>query len=175
MTPAAGFPRSRPRPKPIKPRAGQESVWDYPRPPRVERRHERIIVRLGGQVIVDTTDSVRVLETSHPPVYYVPITAFPDGVLVPVAGTSFCEFKGEAHYFDLVSGGVVGDRAGWTYPDPTRGFEELATRVALYPSQMDLCEIDGERVSTQAGDFYGGWITSRIVGPFKGGPGTTGW
>jgi uncharacterized protein (DUF427 family) len=175
MTPARGFPRSRRRPKPIVPKAGQESVWDYPRPPLVEQRQERIVVKIGGQVIVDTTDAVRVLETSHPPVYYVPIAAFPAGVLVPVAGTTMCEFKGEAHYFDVVAEAVVAARAAWTYPAPSRGFDALATRVALYPSQMDCCEIDGERVTTQAGDFYGGWITSNIVGPFKGGPGTSGW
>jgi uncharacterized protein (DUF427 family) len=132
-------------------------------------------VKLGGEVIVDTTDAVRVLETSHPPVYYVPIAAFPAGVLVPVAGTSFCEFKGEAHYFDVVAGGVVESRAAWTYPAPSRGFETLTTRVALYPSRMDSCEVDGERVTTQSGDFYGGWITAQIVGPFKGGLGTSGW
>ncbi|GAA1209037.1 DUF427 domain-containing protein [Rhodoglobus aureus] len=175
MTPAPRFPRSLRRPKPITPQAGQESVWDYPRPPRVEQRPERIVVKLGGEVIVDTTDAVRVLETSHPPVYYLPMDAFATGVLVSVGGTSFCEFKGEAHYFDVVAGGVVAARAAWTYPEPTRGFEALGTRVALYPSQMDSCEIGGEHVSTQAGDFYGGWITSQIVGPFKGGPGTSGW
>jgi uncharacterized protein (DUF427 family) len=150
-------------------------VWDYPRPPRVEPRHERVVVKLGGQVIAETPNAVRVLETSHPPVYYLPIDAFVDGVLVPVRGTSFCEFKGEAHYFDVVAGGVVAVRAGWTYPDPTRGFEALGTRVALYPGQMDSCEVDGELVTSQTGDFYGGWITSQLVGPFKGGPGTGGW
>lgn len=136
---------------------------------------ERVVVTLGGKVIVDTTDAVRVLETSHPPVYYLPIAAFADGVLMPVAGTSLCEFKGQASYFDVVAGGVVASRAGWTYPEPARGFESLATRVALYPGRMDSCEVDGERVTSQAGDFYGGWITSKIVGPFKGGPGTMGW
>lgn len=174
MTPAPRFARSR-RPKPITPKAGQESVWDYPRPPLVEPRSERVVVRFGGQVIADTTDAVRVLETSHPPVYYLPNAAFPDGVLVPAVGTSFCEFKGQAHYFDVVVGGVVAPRAAWTYPEPTRGFEALGTRVALYPGQMDSCEVDGERVRSQAGDFYGGWITSQIVGPFKGAPGTMGW
>ncbi len=171
---ASDFTRSR-RPEPITPGAGQESVWDYPRPPRVEQRTERVVVRLGGQVIADTTDSVRVLETSHPPVYYLPIDAFPAGVLVPAKGTSFCEFKGRANYFDVVAGGVVAPRAGWFYPDPSRGFDELANRVALYPGKMDSCEVGGERVMPQAGGFYGGWITSWIVGPFKGGPGTTGW
>lgn len=174
MTPA-GSPRSVPRPTPITPKVGQESVWDYPRPPRVEFMSQRVVVRLGGHVIVDTTDAVRVLETSHPPVYYVPIAAFPDGVLAGVRGTSFCEFKGAAHYFDVVAGGVVAERAGWTYPEPTSHFGELATRVALYPSRMDSCEIDGELVTSQAGDFYGGWITKNLVGPFKGAPGTMGW
>ena len=175
MTSARGFSGFFRRPQPIKPNAGQESVWDYPRPPRVEPRSERVIVRLGGQVIADTTDAVRVLETSHPPVYYLPLDSFPAGVLVPVEGTSFCEFKGEAHYFDVVAGGVVVPRAGWTYPEPTRGFEALSTRVALYPEHMDSCEVNGEQVTFQEGGFYGGWITRQIVGPFKGGPGTAGW
>ena len=133
------------------------------------------MVKLGGQVIAETPNAVRVLETSHPPVYYLPIDAFLDGVLVPVRGTSFCEFKGEAHYFDVVAGGVIAARAAWTYSEPTRGFEALGTRVALYPGQMDSCEVDGELVTSQTGDFYGGWITSQLVGPFKGGPGTSGW
>lgn len=169
------FPRTSKRPQPITPAEGQESVWDYPRPPRVEHRSERVVVRLGGRVIADTTDAVRVLETSHPPVYYLPLNAFPDGVLVPVAGTSFCEFKGTARYFDVVAGGTTALRAGWSYPAPTTGFELLSTRVALYPSRMDSCEIDGMQVDFQEGDFYGGWITPQVVGPFKGGPGTAGW
>lgn len=175
MTPAHdhhGFFR---RPEPVTPEAGQECVWDYPRPPRVELRSDRVIVRLGGQVIADTIDSVRVLETSHPPVYYLPAASFAPGVLVPVGGTSYCEFKGHAHYFDVVAGGVTVSRAGWAYPEPTAGYEELSGRVALYPGLMDSCEIDGERVTFQEGDFYGGWITANLVGPFKGGPGTTGW
>ncbi|BCW61657.1 hypothetical protein StoSoilB22_06300 [Arthrobacter sp. StoSoilB22] len=163
------------RPRPIKPAPGQESVWDYPRPPRVEPRAERVVVRLGGQVIVDTTDAVRVLETSHPPVYYVPLDAFPEGVLIPVGGTTFCEFKGQASYFTIAAGGTVVERGGWTYPHPTRGFEALSTRVALYPENMEACTVDGEQVTFQEGGFYGGWITRQIVGPFKGGPGTAGW
>jgi uncharacterized protein (DUF427 family) len=103
------------------------------------------------------------------------LDSFPAGVLVPVQGTSFCEFKGEAHYFDVVAGGIVASRAGWTYPESVPGFEMLATRVALYPGLMDSCEVNGEQVGFQEGDFYGGWITRRIVGPFKGGPGTAGW
>ena len=162
-------------PKPLPARAGQESVWDYPRPPRVEHMNERVVVRLGGRVIVDTTDAVRVLETSHPPVYYLPRSAFPAGTLVPAEGSSFCEFKGEAGYVDVTAGGAVAERAGWFYPAPTRGFEALVDRIALYPAAMDSCEIDGEHVTPQAGGFYGGWITKRVVGPFKGEPGSWGW
>jgi len=162
-------------PKPLPVRAGQESVWDYPRPPRVETVPERIVVRLGGQVIVDTTDAVRVLETSHPPVYYLLRSAFLPGTLVPAEGSSFCEFKGEAGYLSIASNGVVAERAGWFYPQPSRGYESLVDRVALYPAAMDSCELDGERVTPQAGGFYGGWITSRIIGPFKGEPGSWGW
>lgn len=175
MTAAKGYSGFSRRPQPIKPKAGQESAWDYPRPPKVEPRSERIIVRLGGQVIADTTDAVRVLETSHPPVYYLPLDAFPSGVLVPVPGTSICEYKGEAHYFDVMAGGIIASRAGWTYPEPVLGFEMLSTRVALYPGRMESCEVNGQQVSFQEGDFYGGWITAQIVGPFKGGPGTAGW
>ncbi|MCT9870670.1 DUF427 domain-containing protein [Paenarthrobacter aurescens] len=175
MVPVPGNSQFFRRPKPVKPKAGQESVWDYPRPPRVEPRSERIVVRLGGQVIADSAHAVRVLETSHPPVYYLPLDAFRSGVLVPREGTSFCEFKGEASYFDVVAGGVVVRRGGWTYPQPARGFEALSSRVALYPEHMDSCEVDGEQVTFQEGSFYGGWITHRIVGPFKGGPGTSGW
>ena len=175
MNAAHGFSAHFRRPQPIKPTAGQESVWGYPRPPRVEPVSERVVVRLGGPVIADTTDAVRVLETSHPPVYYLPLKAFPDGVLLPVEGTSFCEFKGEAHYFDVVAGTTRVPRAGWTYPEPAPGYEALCTRVALYPSHMDSCEVNGEQVTFQEGDFYGGWITPQIVGPFKCGPGTSGW
>lgn len=163
------------RPQPITPKSGQESVWDFPRPPRIERSSDRVIVKLGGQVIADTTDVVRVLETTHPPAYYLPMSSFPANVLVPAEGNTFCEFKGEAHYFDVVANGIVAPRAAWSYPNPARGFETLRTRVALYPSRMDSCEVNGEQVTFQDGDFYGGWITRRIVGPFKGGPGTARW
>lgn len=152
-----------------------ESVWDYPRPPRVERSGERIVVRLGGELIAETTDAVRVLETSHPPGYYLPRSAFTDGALEPAAGSSICEFKGTAAYLSVRGGSVVAERAAWYYPDPLAGYELLADRVALYPGAMDSCEVDGERVVPQEGGFYGGWITSRVSGPFKGAPGTMGW
>lgn len=175
MAPVQGFSNFSPRPLRIKPKEGQESAWDYPRPPRVEPRSERVVVCLGGESIAETTDAVRVLETSHPPVYYLPLQAFAAGVLVPVQGTSFCEFKGTAHYFDVVANGIIASRAGWIYQHPAVGFEMLGTRVALYPSRMESCEVDGEQVTFQEGDFYGGWITKNIVGPFKGGPGSGGW
>jgi uncharacterized protein (DUF427 family) len=157
------------------PADGQESVWDYPRPPRVEMSTERIQITLGGVVIADTVDACRVLETSHPPVYYLPHSAFADGAITPSVGSSFCEFKGSAKYVTLRGGSVVAQGAGWFYPTPTRGFEELRDRIAVYPSAMDICTVDGEAVTPQEGDFYGGWITSRVVGPFKGAPGTLGW
>lgn len=162
-------------PTPITPGPGQESVWDYPRPPRVEPVSDRVVIRLGGAVVADTTSAVRVLETSHPPVYYVPVTDFADGALTRTTGSSMCEYKGRAAYFDVHGGDTTVPRAGWTYPSPEPGYAELLDRVAVYPSRMDSCEVAGERVRAQAGDFYGGWITSRVVGPFKGEPGTMGW
>lgn len=160
---------------PVVPGPGQESVWQYPRPPRVESSRSRVVVRLGGRVIADTTDSVRVLETSHPPVYYLPRAAFPEGTLVPAPGSSFCEYKGAAKYLTVTTPDATADRAAWYYPTPSPGYEQLVDRVALYPALMDSCEVDGETVLPQTGGFYGGWITSKVVGPFKGEPGTTGW
>jgi uncharacterized protein (DUF427 family) len=160
---------------PVVPGPGQESVWQYPRPPRVEASRSRVVVRLGGRVIADTTDSVRVLETSHPPVYYLPRAAFPEGTLVPAPGSSFCEYKGAAKYLTVTTPDATADRAAWYYPTPSPGYEQLVDRVALYPALMDSCEVDGETVLPQTGGFYGGWITSKVVGPFKGEPGTTGW
>jgi uncharacterized protein (DUF427 family) len=157
------------------PSPGQESVWDYPRPPRVEPTTERIVIRLGGAVIADTTEAVRVLETSHPPAYYLPRSAFSEGALEPAAGSSYCEFKGSAKYLTIRGGEATAERAAWYYPTPSPGYEALVDRVALYPGLMDSVEVNGETVIPQAGGFYGGWITSRVVGPFKGEPGTMGW
>ena len=165
----------RPPVRPVVPTPGQESVWDYPRPPRVEATTDRIRIRFGGETIVDTTDAVRVLETSHPPVYYLPRSAFPVGSLVPAPGSSFCEFKGAAKYLTMLAGSAQAESAGWYYPNPSPGYELLADRVAVYPSAMDSCEVAGEIVTPQDGDFYGGWITSKVVGPFKGEAGTSGW
>jgi uncharacterized protein (DUF427 family) len=115
------------------------------------------------------------METSHPPTYYLPRDAFVDGALRPTAGSSWCEWKGAASYLDLVGGGVVAPRAAWFYAEPTPGFAEITGAVAVMPGQVDRCVVDGEVVRPQAGGFYGGWITDRVVGPFKGGPGTHGW
>ncbi|MEV7609197.1 DUF427 domain-containing protein [Microbacterium sp. NPDC089320] len=163
------------RPRPLVPSPGQESVWDYPRPPRVENIAERITIRLGGQLIAETRNAVRVLETSHPPVYYLPIADFIAGSLSDAPGSSFCEFKGAARYLDVLGGSQVARGAAWNYPNPSRGFEVLAERVAVYAGPMDECTVAGEIVTPQPGGFYGGWVTSRVVGPFKGEPGTMGW
>lgn len=162
-----------PTPDPV--HAGQESVWDYPRPPRLERVERRVAIVLGGQVILDTDDVLRVLETSHPPVYYLRIAAFAAGSLSVGEGASFCEFKGAARYLDVRGGGQVRERAAWNYPHPSPGFAELSDRVAVYPAAMDRCTVDGEVVEPQPGGFYGGWVTSDIAGPFKGIPGSMGW
>ncbi|MDQ2961327.1 MAG: DUF427 domain-containing protein [Candidatus Dormibacteraeota bacterium] len=160
-----------PRPTPVKPILGQESVWDYPRPPRVEPSPGHIIVRLGGHLVAETRRSLRVLETSHPPVHYIP----PADIHVVLQRTShrtWCEWKGEAEYWTVAEGG---DEVAWSYPSPARGFEALSDYLAFYPSCVDEITLDGETVTSQPGSFYGGWITSKVVGPFKGEPGTSGW
>ena len=162
------------RERPI-PAAGQESVWDYPRPPRAEPSSERVVIRFGGEVIADTTAALRVLEESHPPAYYLPRSAFVDGALLPAPGISYCEFKGEARYLSISAGGDLMESAAWHYPVPQPGYEQLRDHVSVYPGRMDACLVDGELVEAQSGGFYGGWITARIVGPFKGDPGTEGW
>ena len=160
---------------PVPPGPGQESVWDYPRPPRVQASSKRVVVTLGGMVIVDTTTALRVLETSHPPTWYLPFTDVVPGVMVPATGSSYCEWKGVAGYVDLVAGGVRAERAGWFYPEPALGLLGLREHLALYPALMDRCTVGDEVVLAQAGGFYGGWITADVVGPFKGAPGTGGW
>lgn len=153
----------------------QESVWDYPRPPRIEDFTRPIQVVFNGTVVAATTRAKRVLETSHPPVYYIPPEDIAREHLEPAPGTTFCEWKGTARYFTVVVGDRRAERAAWAYPEPTPGFAVIQGYVAFYPSLMDACYADGERVRAQEGDFYGGWITGNIVGPFKGGPGTQGW
>lgn len=163
------------RPTPEKPGPGQESVWDYPRPPRLEPFAGSITVELGGRVIASTDRGWRVLETSHPPTYYLPREAFADGVLRAAPGSSWCEWKGQARYYDLVTAVRTAPKAAWTYPSPTRGFEPIAGAIAVMAAQVDRCTVNGETVIPQPGGFYGGWITSWVVGPFKGIPGSMGW
>ena len=152
-----------------------ESVWHYPRPPRVEPSDAEVVVVLGGVEVCRTHGALRVLETSHPPSWYLPEDDWAPGALQPAAGSSFCEFKGWASYLDVSGGDRVVPAAGWTYRDPSPGYELLRGTVAVYPGRMDRCTVDGEVVRPQEGGFYGGWITDDVVGPFKGPPGTRGW
>ena len=153
----------------------QECVWDYPRPPRLESTSIPLKVYLGEELIAATEKGLRLLETSHPPTYYFPRDDIRMDCLAPVGGGSFCEFKGHAQYFDVRVGGLVAVRSAWTYPSPVERYEGLAHCIAFYPSKMAACWVGSEKVEAQDGDFYGGWITSNLVGPFKGAAGTWGW
>ncbi len=164
-----------PNPDPIQ--SGQESVWDYPRPPALEPVEGELIIRHRGEEIARTTRAYRVLETSHPPVYYFPPEDCSEAYVIPSQGGrgSFCEWKGEAAYRDVVVGGERLERVGWCYPKPTARFEPIKGYVAFYAAPFEECTVRGEQVTPQPGGFYGGWITSDIVGPFKGIPGSWGW
>jgi uncharacterized protein (DUF427 family) len=164
-----------PRPVPVKPGPGQESVWDYPRPPRLEQDTRHVVIRHRGETIVDTHRAYRVLETSHPPSWYLPPDDIRPGHLRPAAGSSHCEWKGAARYWDVVAGGETLERVGWDYPDPTPGFRAIRDHVAFYAAPFDEVTVDGVPVEPQPGGFYGGWVTPDVVGPFKGGPGSMGW
>jgi uncharacterized protein (DUF427 family) len=152
-----------------------ESVWEYPRPPAIESTDRRIRVRFNDTIIADTTRAVRVLETSHPPVYYLPPADIATECLEETPRTTMCEFKGQAVYFTVTVGDRTAKHAAWAYPDPVDRYEALTDHLAFYPSQMDACFVDDEEARYQEGDFYGGWITDDVEGPFKGGPGTMGW
>ena len=149
-------------------------MWDYPRPPRLELSARRIRVMTASAVIAETTRSYRVLETSHPPVHYVPAEDCAPGTLTSAPGSSVCEWKGRAVYWDVTTSSGTISAAGWSYPDPTRPFAALRDHVAFYPSLL-ACFVDDERVTPQPGDFYGGWVTADVVGPFKGSPGSMFW
>jgi uncharacterized protein (DUF427 family) len=164
---------TRPEPEPVGP--GQESAWAYPRPPRLEPTSAHLVIVLGGVTIADTTRGYRVLETSHPPNYYFPPADVRADALVPSTGGSFCEWKGRAHYFTVHGGDRVEPDAAWAYATPSDAFTPLRDHVAFYAGRMDACFVDDELVIPQPGGFYGGWITSAVVGPFKGGPGSRGW
>jgi uncharacterized protein (DUF427 family) len=152
-----------------------ERVWDYPRPPAIVPCERRVRVELSGETVADSERALRVLETSHPPVIYIPPADVVDGWLVPSRWrTTWCEFKGRAHYLCAVD--RPDDKpVAWTYPSPSPGYAALRDFVAFYPGRVESAWLDDERVVAQESDFYGGWITSDLVGPFKGPPGTRGW
>ncbi len=158
----------------ISPGPGQESVWDYPRPPRLVADAREVLVMAHGELIARTRRAFRVLETASPPTFYLP----PDDVqrerMVPATGASMCEWKGRARYLTVLAGTARLDRVAWSYADPLPGFEALAGYLAFYPSRLE-CFVDGTRVLPQPGGFYAGWVTPDVIGPFKGGPGTHGW
>lgn len=153
----------------------QESVWDYPRPPRLERAEVHLQIVFADEILADTQDGYRVLETSHPPVYYFPPSAVVQPFFVESDHRSYCEWKGFAQYLSVQVGSQTANHAAWRYPNPTPDFEPIKDYLAFYPAAMDRCLVDGEIVTPQPGGFYGGWVTKNLVGPFKGVPGSTGW
>jgi uncharacterized protein (DUF427 family) len=161
------------------PKPGQESVWDFPRPPRVEPVAARVRVLLGGITIVDSSRALRVVETAGAPCYYVPPHDVLSGSLRETGDWSVCEWKGAAIYYDVVAGGKVALAAAWAYPEPLTdlgcGYERIAHFVAFYCAKMDACYLGDERVRPQPGGFYGGWVTDSLAGPIKGVPGSSGW
>ena len=163
----------RPHPDPVG--TGQESVWSYPRPAIAEPSPAHIVIEHRGVILADTRASIRTLETSHPPSYYIPPTDIAPGLLRRAEGNSFCEWKGLASYWDVVIEGLVMPHTGWSYANPGPGFASLRNYIAFYAAPFDRCSVNGETVTPQAGDFYGGWITSSLAGPFKGIPGSQGW
>ncbi|MBA2408356.1 MAG: DUF427 domain-containing protein [Gammaproteobacteria bacterium] len=158
----------------IAPQPGQESVWDYPRPPRIERDTREVVVRVGETVIARSNRSLRVLETASPPTFYLPPQDPHAEFLTPSAGGSHCEWKGEARYWSVVIAEQRLESIAWSYPHPLPGFESLAGYCSFYPARIE-CYVDSARVQPQPGRFYGGWVTPELVGPFKGEPGTEGW
>ncbi|HEY5651123.1 MAG TPA: DUF427 domain-containing protein [Acidimicrobiia bacterium] len=163
------------RPEPQVPGPDQESVWDYPRPPALERDDRLVEVRFGGELVASTTGAYRVLETSHPPGYYLPPDDVRLDLLVRMPGRSVCEWKGVATYWSVQVGDQTAHDAAWSYPDPTLAFTAIAGYLSFYPGRVEQVTVGGEVVRPQAGEFYGGWILDEIVGPFKGDPGTWGW
>jgi len=166
---------ARPPVERVVPGPGQESVWDYPRPPRVEPVPERLRVVVDGELLADTAHGMRVLETAGAPVYYFPREDVRLDRLVASAHGTFCEWKGAAGYFAYDRPGRRIDNVAWTYEQPMPGYEAIAGHLAFYAGRVDEAWVGDERATPQPGRFYGGWVTSRVVGPFKGEPGTEGW
>ena len=154
----------------VRPAPGQESVWDYPRPPRLEPTNKHIQIYFNGQLLASSRRANRVLETSHAPVYYLPPEDIHMEYLFPSKGASWCEWKGQAVYYDVAIEGRIAQKAAWCYPQPAPSFKAIKDQVAFYAWAMEKCLVDGELVRPQPGNFYGGWITRDIVGPFKGEP-----
>ena len=153
-----------------------ERVAEYPRPPHLEWCDKPIRIVFAGQLVAASAGAWRVLETFHPPTYYLDPTAFVPGSLTPgSARGSFCEWKGRARYWTITVAGRSAADCAWSYPDPTPAFVDLADCLAVYAAAMDVCTVAGEAVTPQPGGFYGGWVTSDLEGPFKGGPGTQFW
>ncbi len=161
--------------KKVKSKEGEESVWDYPRPPKMEKATKHLKIFHGKHTIADTIRPFRILETSHPPVYYFPPENVSMQFLKENNYTTRCEWKGEAKYYDMEIDGKLIKNVAWTYPNINKRYKEMEDYIAFYPGKFAACYVNGEPVQAQQGDFYGGWITSEIVGPFKGPPGTWGW
>lgn len=166
--------RTRPEGVP-RPGPGQESVWGYPRPPRIEAVDARVCVELAGVLLADTREALRVLETASPPTYYLPRAAVRTELLEPGTLSSLCEWKGRARYWSARVGSRAVANVAWGYPDPFAEYAALAGSLAFFPGRVDACTVGGERVQPQPGDYYGGWITKNLLGPFKGEPGSEGW
>jgi len=159
----------------IKPGPGQESIWDYPRPPKIELFTKRIRIEFAGEIIADSIRSYKVMETASPPCYYIPQKDIQMKYLLKSNQSSLCEWKGKANYWSVKIGKYFSENAGWSYSSPWVGFEDIKDCIAFYAGRVDACYMDYEKVKPQAGNFYGGWITSNIVGPFKGELGTEYW
>lgn len=159
----------------VEPGPGQESVWDYPRPPRLETARSVLRVELGGEVLAETIHGLKILETGSPPTYYFPPEDVRTDLLGPSPVRTICEWKGVARHWTARVGERVVEEAAWSYSEPRPGFEPIAGYIAFYPGRVDLCKVGPERVIPQPGSYYGGWITSRVVGPFKGTEGTDDW
>jgi len=153
----------------------KESVWDYPRPPKMEQVPQRLKVVFNNEIIAETTRGYRILETSHPPTYYFPPTDVVMSWLKAENKSTFCEFKGKASYWSVNVNGQFSEYVAWSYPNPSSKFKDIKDYLCFYASKVDSCFVGDEQVKSQEGDFYGGWITSNLVGPFKGGKGTWGW
>ena len=158
----------------IEPEEGEESVWDYPRPPKTDPDSRLVVVKSGDMIIAETSRAIRVLETASPPTFYIPPEDVDENLLEKASCTSYCEWKGSATYWNIVLNGQSLNKAAWSYHNPSLRFNSIDGYYSFYPGRIP-CFVDGERVKPQPGQFYGGWVTSEIVGPIKGEPGTGGW